>query len=280
MFDQISPVVLVLIAVAVVALIVWLVLRSRRSVSAEPDAQRSHVADPEAAAAGTSPSQARRMAADTPETAEEANEVYGESDSEPRHSHDEDLDEKSGDPTLDTPATVEEPHLREDEIQGSDVDEEPAVTEEAAVDEAGPQTDTAAAPEPEEEDFAGEERVDVDAPVDAEGGGEVDPDDAREPTSSQPDAALSDAVGSEETEDTHPRYDYAQDKESETGVPIASAGNQRDAAEASEAARQRGYGDQIGSPPEEEAGSSADDYEVPRDEQGRRLDPYGNPVEE
>lgn len=131
----------------------------------------------------------------------------------------------------------------------------------------------------------------------------------------------------------HKPYDFPQDTEADTGVPLADADQQLHRAEMREQSRGSGYGDLVDSgeerpdltvdpgstPPIEDAGpdtqdppvtetessaapstaapadeapkdaSGADaptgsdageDFDVPRDEYGRRLDPYGNPVED
>lgn len=277
----------ILLGAAVLALALWLILRSRRSVASESDPENPHTANPEAASATASPGQARRMAAETPENAEEANASYLGTENEPRHSDDPELDEISNDPTLDPGSAVDEPHLRADD-DAQDAATESVVAAEVEVVE-----------QPEEEDFAGEARVDVDAPVDVEG---TEPDHHTDLTAAEPDTAQSDATGSETTDSDQARYDYEQDVESETGVPIASAEVQREAEDEAETARERGYGDKIQSDaadqstqpgqddaeplipetPETEHSKTADDhgYEPPRDEYGRRLDPYGNPVED
>ncbi len=144
----------------------------------------------------------------------------------------------------------------------------------------------------------------------------------------------------------HKPYNFAQDTEADTGVPLADATEQLQRAEMREQSRDHGYGELVDSgeqrpdltvdpgstPPVEDAGpgaqelttsvedpaptadpdhqdsrvtepessvapseeapedaSEADaptgsdteqDYDVPRDEYGRRLDPYGNPVDD
>lgn len=255
MFDQVPWIVWVLIAVAIIALVVWLALRSRRSVESEPQADHPHTVDPRE---HTSASEARRMAAD-PETAEEANAAFADDQSAPRHSETEHLDDKSGDPTFDTPTTVEAPTAQQDDTATEEASEVPDV-------------ETAEGPG---EPVTGEDARDgVTDPVDAEGLTDVAAEDAPQPDGQQPDTALKDAKGSALAEGPGPRYDYAQDHEADTGIPIASADHQHESEESHESARDHGYGDRVESAGEDE------DYEVPRDEQGRRLDPYGNPVED
>lgn len=193
------------------------------------------------------------------------------------------------------------------EPQAPAVESDPVVTDDSGVattaferDDTAARTGEPQRPEARHDDEAHhhtirDEAVNTDVPI------TEDADDLRRADElSTQDEDLTDAEpnpAADQNRGERARSGYPQRTESETGVPIASAQEQFDTQHERERVKTEGYSSRVqntghstqaseqhtSAPDNETATSSHDDFddefEVPRDEQGRRLDPYGNPVE-